>query len=285
MIAALLAASVLAAGPCDDPALAAAQLASAQAEPDLARALSDSEASLGAPLLLLDELARPLPERAGLAAARLGTACAWLLREARQAGDRAPALRAVLDRPDFAGARDRAPRAVAQAWERMKAWLLSLLEDRTTRSFASGVRWLVLGLSATLAGTVLWRTWRRRQAGHGAPAGHVVAEISKREAPVDHLHAARAQIPAAPRAALREALLGLLAALGRAGWLPTGRALTNRELAEALRQRPGGDEACALLRGFDRRFYSLQAVTPEDAATFLQAVEATCGRLPREDRR
>jgi len=155
VIAALLVASVFAAGPCGDPALTAAQLASAQTEADLALALSESEALLGASLLLLDELARPLPERAGLASARLGTACAWWLREARHAEDRAPALRAVLDRPDFAGARDRAPHAAAQARERFKAWVLSLLEDRTTRSFASGVRWLVLGLSGTLAGTVL----------------------------------------------------------------------------------------------------------------------------------
>jgi hypothetical protein len=282
MTAVPLLSTLLLAGPCADPSLAAARLASAQAEADFAHELAEVETGLGTSLLLHDELARPLAERTGLAAARLGTACAWLNRPPAPGEDRAAALRAVLDRPAFMGARDRAPHAVGQVWERLKAWLLSFLEDRTTRSFASGVRWLVLALSSTLAGAVLWRVWAGRRGPPPRVLGAPAAVITPRTPAVDHLGAARALVSEAPRAALREGLLALLSALEQAGWLTPARALTNRELADSLHGFPGGDEAGALLRAYDRRYYSLDLPTPEDAARYVEAVEGACARLPRE---
>jgi len=282
-VIALLLSAVLTSGPCAEPALTAARLAAAQSEADFARELTDVETGTGATLLQLDELARPLPERTALAAARSGTACAWRARDPRAAPDRSAALRGVLDRPDFRGARDRAPHAAGQLWDRMKAWVMSLLEDRTTRSLASGVRWLVLALSATIAGVGLWHSWRRRRAQTVSGPGRPGAVLSRRVPAPDHLRTAHSLLPAAPRASLREALLGLLAALEQAGWLASARALTNRELAGAVLPRTDGAEVSELLRGFDRRYYSLEAVTPEDAAHYLHSVEASCARLVREE--
>ena len=276
-----LAALALTAGPCADPALLAARLSASTTEAEFSLQLTAAEESLGTRLLLLDELARPLGERTALATARAGTACAWLQRPTGGVESPLEPLAAVLDRPVFSGARDRAPHAFGQAWERLKAWVLSLLEDRTTNTLASGIRWLVLGLAATLAGAALWRTWARRRAGDEASAGPPAPVLSRLSPPTDHLRAARASLPGDPRGALREGLLALLSGLERAGWLSAGRTLTNRELSSAIADRPGADEAGALLRGFDRRYYSLERVGAEDAARFLSSVESACARMPR----
>ena len=277
MITALLGA-LLAVGPCEDPTLTTARAAAAGTEAELAGVLGPIEAKLGAPLLSPSEQSLPLGDRAGRAAARVGTACALLARPAETLHPPAAEVSAVLDRTAFAGARDRHPHALAEAWERLKTWALSLLGDSSARSFAAGVRWAVLGLALALASAALLRAWRRRGERRGADATPTGGpRLEHLAPPADHLARARAHLPGAPREALREGLLALLSSLERRGWGRADRSETNAELVGALSARGAtaeeADRLAALLHAYDRRFYSLGPVDTAEAQGFLEQVE------------
>ena len=79
-----------------------------------------------------------------------------------------------------------------------------------------------------------------------------------------------------PRAAIREALLSLLSSLERKRYARPDRVKTNRELAAELPARGAPTElvtaVAPLFAWFDRSFYSLEAIAPEDARRFLDDV-------------
>jgi hypothetical protein len=263
-------------------------MAAARTDAELAAEVTAAEFQLGAMLLPWSERSLPLEVRGARAAARLGTACALQARPTATAEADVAGVTRVLDRPAFAGARDRHPHAVGNLWERLKTWVLSLLEDNSTRSFAAGVRWGVLLLALGVAFLGLGRWWRRRQAGTERAEDRQSAVVTERLAlPDDHLAKGRAHLASAPREALREGMLALLASLERRGLGRPDRAETNAELVAALPSRgASGDEAGqleALLRSYDWRYYSLSRVDRAEAEAFLGEIErwATVGRSDR----
>jgi hypothetical protein len=278
---------LLASGPCDDVTLTTARLAAARSEGELASEVTGVETQLGATLIPWTERSLPLEVRAARAAARAGTACALHAHADVTAYPGAETVTKVLDRPAFAGSRDRHPHAWGRLWERLKEWALSLLEDNSTRTFAAGVRWAVLALALGVAAAGLERWWaRRKEAGAGKRSGQQVTRTERLGAPVDHLARARGRLPTAPREALREGLLALLASLERRGLGRADRAETNAEILSALPARGANVEEAerlrVLLRTYDRRFYSLSAVERGEAEAFLRDVEhwETSGRAP-----
>lgn len=279
---------LLVAGPCDDVTLATARLAAARSEAEFSAEVTEAEIQLGAVLLPWSERSLPLEVRATRAALRVGTACA--LHAAPGVSDHpdVESVTRVLDRPAFAGARDRHPHALGRLWERLKEWALSFLEDTSTRTFAAGVRWAVLALAFVAAAVGLERWWaRRRDVTPRTGTGPTLTTTERLASPLDHLARARAHLHAAPRESLREGLLALLASLEHRGLGRADRAETNAELVAALSARGASGDEChqleVLLRAYDRRFYSLSSVGPGEAEAFLREVErwGTAGSDPR----
>lgn len=262
-----------AAPPCADLDASVARLHS----DDYLLAAAEAKTALGYPLLRGAETDLPTAEQQLLAAARLRSACA-LDAAATPAptgsGDR---LTEILDRPEFARARDRNPQAFYQWLRRAMEWLEELLGQKPAQAFASGVRMLVLLLAGIAVALTAWRLSRSRRRRSASPSFRPTTEALVLLDPLVHLKNARSLAATDPRAALREALLALLSELERRRLARPDRVKTNRELSEELPQRGASEEIATtvrdLLRGYDRAFYSLDPVSPEVAAHFADQVE------------
>ncbi len=96
--------------------------------------------------------------------------------------------------------------------------------------------------------------------------------------PIVHRERAEALVANDPRAAIREGLLSLLSMLERKRLARPERTRTNQELAEDLPRNGAPPElvqkVTPLFAWFDRAFYSLSAVTPDEAREFLDHVNA-----------
>ena len=99
------------------------------------------------------------------------------------------------------------------------------------------------------------------------------------EAGTDELQAEIQEVVATgqPREAIREGLLALLSSLEAKRLARPDRVKTNRELVGELPGRGASaqltGEVERLVRWYDRAFYSLEPVPPEDAARFVDEVE------------
>lgn len=227
--------------------------------------------------------------KAALAKERVAAVCALSARAAPNAGDTtvAPAhLEAILDRPEFASARNRHADAVGSflAWIKMK--VMELFDNTGMQSFSNAARFFVLALAVAL---VVFMVLRLRAWRSGAKAGRSLAASVEGplvlQDPAVHLTNARGALAGDPRRAIREGLLALLSVLERRRWARPDRVKTNRELASELPARGAPDAVATrveeLVRWYDRAFYSLEPVSPEEATRFVEEVARFEGGLPQ----
>ena len=120
-----------------------------------------------------------------------------------------------------------------------------------------------------------WR-WRRPVTPPVSASGEAAARLEL-DAPREHLQRAREALASSPREAIRQGLLALLSTLEERQLARPDRVKTNRELAAELPGRgapaPLVHEVERLVRWYDRTFYSLSPVPPDEAATFVADVE------------
>ncbi|WP_426746089.1 DUF4129 domain-containing protein [Myxococcus faecalis] len=197
-------------------------------------------------------------------------------------------LKSVLDRPEFARARQRHGDLVKQWLRKLEAWLEGLFESREAQGFAVATRTVMLGLAMAL---VLWgvlkvRAMRRGRAPGRAQDGVGPAAPLVLDAPPEHLRRARTALANDSREAIREALLAMLSALEERRLARPDRVKTNRELASELPSRGAPAsltrEVERLVEWYDHAFYSLAPVPVDEATRFLEAVERLLGTLGAE---
>ncbi|WP_224249163.1 DUF4129 domain-containing protein [Hyalangium gracile] len=187
-------------------------------------------------------------------------------------------LRAILDRPEFSQARKRNTDLLQRLMRQLDAWLSTFFQSRGAQSFAIATRAVMLGLALAV---VLWaalrfRRWRRptEPQALGSPGAAAPLEL---DSPGEHLRRAREALASTPREAIRQGLLALLSTLEERQLARPDRVKTNRELAAELPGRgapaPLVQEVERLVRWYDRTFYSLTPVPPEEAARFIADVE------------
>lgn len=214
-------------------------------------------------------------------------ACEWLLEGAPKPDVDTALLETILADPALAGAQERGGAGLLEhLGRRLREWLLSLLDSSGAAGFAEWTRTLVLAAAVLL---LVWLTlrWVRRRRGAEAripdPDALTSEAVEVLELPARHLGRGRAALAGAPREAIRQGLLALLSGLEDAEVIARGRVRTNRELAQALPtsglSAEEVDRLAELLAWYDRAFYSLAAVSPSDAAGFLDRIEARLSAL------
>jgi hypothetical protein len=187
-------------------------------------------------------------------------------------------LRSILDRPEFSQARKRNTDLLQRLLRQADAWLGGLFQSKGAQSFATATRAIILGLglAVVLWGVLRFRRWRRAPVAQ-APADAGAASPLELDSPSEHLQRAREALAATPREAIRQGLLALLSTLEERQLARPDRVKTNRELAAELPSRgappPLVQEVERLVRWYDRTFYSLSPVPPEEAASFVADVE------------
>jgi hypothetical protein len=232
----------------------------------------------------------PLHPRGGLSPEQLAQEVAVRLREAcdfQEAAARSqeplPAsapdrLRAILDRPEFSQARRRNTDFLQRLIRQVDAWLSGFFQSRGAQSFAVATRAVMLGLALAV---VLWAVLRFRRWRHASTAqAHREEEATAPltlDSPREHLRRARETLASDTREAIRQGLLALLSTLEERQLARPDRVKTNRELAAELPGRgappPLVQEVERLVRWYDRTFYSLSPVPPEEAASFVADIE------------
>lgn len=234
----------------------------------------------GLPLRLPEDA--PAEQRASLALTRLREACALQEAAAQEQTPPPPGeldrLRSILDRPEFSQARQRNTDLLQRLLRELDAWLDGFFQSRGAQSFAVATRAIMLGLALAV---VLWavlrlRRWRHPSTAHAAKTAGFSEPLAL-DSPREHLQRARGALASDPREAIRQGLLALLSSLEERRLARPDRVKTNRELAAELPGRgapaPLVQEVERLVRWYDRTFYSLLPVPPEEAARFLEDVE------------
>ncbi|WP_253899892.1 DUF4129 domain-containing protein [Corallococcus carmarthensis] len=194
-------------------------------------------------------------------------------------------LRAILDRPEFARARQRNSDLLTRLLRELQTWLEGLFESRGAQGFAVATRAVMLGLAlAVVLFGVLRVRWRRSRKATAAPGVEGEAAPLELDTPGEHLGRARTALETEDaREAIREGLLGLLSTLEQRKLARPDRVKTNRELAAELPTRGApakvADEVERLVGWYDQAFYSLEPVSREEAARFVESVEQLHGTL------
>ncbi len=281
---------LLAALPCEQREASARLLeqTAAQHPAELPTLVEGLEVSTGGmPLRPSGELSPA--DQARAVNARLDAACALQEASAREQppppGSDLERLRSILDRSEFARARQRNSDLLQRLMRELEAWMDRFFESRGAASFAVATRAIILGLALAV---VLWGVLHlraRRRRGTAKVAGvRAQAEPLKLDSPGEHLQRARGALGTDAREAIREGLLSLLSALEERRLARPDRVKTNRELAAELPGRGAPDalvrEVEQLVRWYDRAFYSLAPVPEEEAARFVADVERVQGTLP-----
>jgi hypothetical protein len=187
-------------------------------------------------------------------------------------------LRGILDRPEFAQARRRNTDFVQRLIRQIDAWLSGFFQSRGAQSFAVATRAVMLGLALAV---VLWavlrlRRWRRVSTAKARSEEGAAAPLML-DSPREHLRRARETLASDTREAIRQGLFALLSTLEERQLARPDRVKTNRELAAELPGRgappPLVQEVERLVRWYDRTFYSLSPVPPDEAARFVADIE------------
>jgi hypothetical protein len=232
----------------------------------------------------------PVEQLAQHVAVRLRAACEF---QESAASEQAPPpqsdparLRAILDRPEFAQARKLNTDLLQRLMRQLDAWLDSFFQSRGAQGFAVATRAVVLGLALAV---VLWvglrlRRWRREAPVQATGSAEDTAPLAL-DSPAEHLRRARETLAADSREAIRQGLLALLSSLEERQLARPDRVKTNRELAAELPGRgapaPLVQEVERLVRWYDRTFYSLSPVPPEEASRFVEDVERLHASAPK----
>ena len=185
-------------------------------------------------------------------------------------------LSAIYERPGFERARERNSGAFAALFAQARAWFFSLFETRGAQTYSNVTRIAVLIIAVLIGAIALLRRRAKKKATQStAPPVPVAMQLDE---PIVHRERAEALITKDPRAAIREALFSLLATLERQRFARPERTRTNQELAAELPRNGAPPElvrqVTPLFSWFDRAFYSLSAVTPDEARKFLDDVNA-----------
>lgn len=229
----------------------------------------EADMSSGRPRSALEAAARQLAERLFFTCGVAGEDSS-----VPAAVDRARLL-AILSRPEF---ERHAPddTALYQLLTRAAAWLRDFFSANDgLQATATSVRALFL-LGACAFAAFLALRMARAALGRARPG----LRSTRAEAlALDDPEAYRERLGAAlesgdGREAIRLGLLTLLAELERARLASPGRAATNRELAEQIAVRGGGEElsrrARELLGFYDRAWYGLRPVSCDEARAFVE---------------
>ncbi|MDP3235181.1 MAG: DUF4129 domain-containing protein [Myxococcales bacterium] len=235
------------------------------------------------PLLVLALLAAPCPEAEGseLTPEQQVTLCALARRPDVQAatGPTREALDELYTRPAFLEAHSG---QAGDLLKRLKAWLESVFETSGAETYSNLTRVLVLALAAFVVVATVARLAGRRLAKRTKSQTPERRELELAD-PSQHLARARALAPADARAAAREGLLAILAALERQRLARPDRVKTNRELARELPDRGASPELVAAvttqLTWFDRAWYSLEPLDAARVNAFLDDVSALVLRV------
>ena len=206
---------------------------------------------------------------------RRGAACELLAQEAPPGLD-STTLGAIFERPGFERARQRNSGALQALMAHLKHWFEGFFESSGAETYSNITRVLVLVLALVIGGGVTLRFLARRREKTVEATRAPPTPALQLDDPSVHLSRADGLLAAAPREAIREALLSLLSSLERGGFAWPDRVKTNRELAGELSARGAPAELVAtvtpLFAWFDRAFYSLDAVPSADAKRFVDDV-------------
>ncbi|MFP2898740.1 DUF4129 domain-containing protein [Corallococcus sp. 4LFB] len=227
------------------------------------------------------------PDRARQLTVYLEAVCALDAESAAASGvtSEPERLRAILDRPEFARARQRNSDLLTRLLRELQTWLEGLFESRGAQGFAVATRAVMLGVAlAVVLFGVLRVRWRRSRKPVAAPGAEGEAAPLELDTPGEHLGRARTALETEDaREAIREGLLGLLSTLEQRKLARPDRVKTNRELAAELPTRGAParvtGEVERLVGWYDQAFYSLEPVSREEAARFVESVEQLHGAL------
>ena len=218
---------------------------------------------------------------------RQAAACDLLEQPAPQSVDRAT-LGPIFERSGFERARQRNSGAIQALMAQLKHWFERLFESSGAETYSNVTRVVVLVLALVIGGVVTLRFLsRRRQRALATTARPLVSSELVLDDPATHLARAETMLAAAPREAIREALLSLLSSLERRRFARPDRVKTNRELALELPTRGAPPELVSsvtpLFAWFDRAFYSLDAVPSAEAKRFVDDVRSLTAVAPHPD--
>ena len=209
--------------------------------------------------------------------------CAIAAHQARAAEIDRAALEEIYTRPELARARQRDAVGLEVLIARLNAWFDRFFGTRGAETYSVVTRWLVMLAGALIALYALVRFLGRRRRTTAAQSVTAGGGALKLDDPMVHFARARQSLAAAPRDALREALLGLLSSLERARLARPDRVKTNRELVRELPSRGAAPELAKsvgeLIDWYDEAFYSLRQVEPADAQGFLERAQTTAGSV------
>lgn len=190
-------------------------------------------------------------------------------------------LSKIYEREGFERARERNSGAL-QAWlAQARAWFMALFETRGAETYSNITRIAVLVAAVAIVMLVSLRVRARRRQRAALPQAKFETELELDD-PATHRARAEALLSENPREAMREALFSLLAVLERRRLARPDRTRTNRELGIELPANGAPPELVArvapLFTWFDRTFYSLAAVAPDEARRFLDDVRLVTER-------
>ncbi len=234
-------------------------------------------------LILIAILAAPCPAAEGsqLTPDQQTTLCA-LEQQAEKTASSAPsrdALRELYARPMFLKAHSG---QAADLLKRLKAWLETVFETSEAETYSNLTRVFVLLLAAFVVVATVARLAGRRLTKRTKPVAAERRELALAD-PSEHLARARSLSVSDPRAAAREGLLAILAALERQRLARPDRVKTNRELARELPERGAPPELVAAvstqLSWFDRAWYSLEPLDAARVNAFLDEAAALVLRV------
>jgi hypothetical protein len=216
------------------------------------------------------------PALSMLPEARQQSACELLAQPAAPSLD-TESLGPIYERPGFERARQRNTGALQALIAQLTHWFERFFESSGAEQYSNVTRVLVLILALVIGGGVTLRllSRRRERAQLDEPRREAPAPLELDD-PATHLQRAESMLSTAPREAIREALFSLLSSLERRRFARPDRVKTNRELSEELPARGAPPELVGkvtpLFTWFDRAFYSLDEVPPDDARRFLDDV-------------
>jgi hypothetical protein len=224
------------------------------------------------------------PSLSMLSPERQAAACDLLDQPAPPSVDRAT-LGPIFERSGFERARQRNSGAIQALLAQLKHWFERLFESSGAEAYSNVTRVVVLVLALVIGGGVTLRFLsRRRQRALATTPRPLLSPALVLDDPATHLARAETLLAAAPREAIREALLSLLSSLERRRFARPDRVKTNRELALELPTRGAPPELVStvapLFAWFDRAFYSLDAVVPVEARRFVDDVRKVTAPHP-----
>jgi hypothetical protein len=221
-------------------------------------------------------------------AGRLLFSCGIALQERAAPASVDPVLlRSILSRPEYE-LRSRDETFLYRLFARIATWFRDVFStSEGVRATTTSVRTAFLVSACLVALFLAVRTARTALARRRPlPAGAAGKELALDDPSAYRAQGAAALAQSDGRAALRLGLLTLLATLERLRLAAPGRAATNREVAEQVAARGGGEDLARRTREivlvYDRAWYGLSPVKSEEARAFIERVQELCALAAAE---